>query len=46
MKLGYVSEKGLIELENKNLLCGDKVEKLRLCDHCAFGKVCKSKFNS
>ena len=43
-RLGHVSERGLIELEKQNLLCGDKVEKLDFCEHCVYGKAYRVKF--
>ncbi|KAL8523239.1 hypothetical protein ACS0TY_013272 [Phlomoides rotata] len=36
-RLAHVSERGLQELSKQNLLCGDKISKLELCEHC----VCK-----
>ena len=41
MKLGHVSEKCLIELGKQNFLCGDKVEKLRFCEHHVYPKLAK-----
>ena len=38
MRLGHVSERGLVELGKQNLLGGDKVEKLEFCESCVFGK--------
>ncbi|RDX81652.1 hypothetical protein CR513_37648, partial [Mucuna pruriens] len=37
MRLGLVSEKGLLELAKENLLNGDKIEKSKFCDHCILG---------
>lgn len=45
MRLGNVSERGLVELGKQNLLGGDKVEKLKFCEPCVLGKSCKVKFN-
>jgi len=45
MRLGHVSEKGLIELAKHELLCGDKMEKLKFYEHCVYGKACRAKFN-
>ena len=45
MRLGHVSEKGLIELAKQELLCGDRVEKLKFCEHCVYGKASIAKFN-
>ncbi|XP_050888302.1 uncharacterized mitochondrial protein AtMg00300-like [Lathyrus oleraceus] len=42
---GHVSERGLVELGNQNLLGGDKVEKLKFCELCVLGKSCRVKFN-
>lgn len=33
----YVSERGMVELEKKNMLVTDKVEKLEFCEPCVFG---------
>lgn len=38
MRLGHVSEKGLVELGKQNLLGGDKVEKLKFYETYVFGK--------
>ena len=46
MRLGHVSERGLIELEKQELLCGDKIQKLNFCEHCIFGKACRVKFSA
>lgn len=45
MRLGHVSEKGLLELAKRNLLCGDKVQGLELCEYCVLGKSKRVKFN-
>src|SRR3954471_23054695 len=45
MRLGHVSERGLVELGKQNLLGGDKIEKLKFCEPCVFGKSCRVKFN-
>ena len=45
MRLSHVSEKGLIELAKQELLCGDRVEKLKFCEHCVYGKASRAKFN-
>ncbi|RDX92512.1 hypothetical protein CR513_25348, partial [Mucuna pruriens] len=39
MRLGHVSEKDLFELVKQNLLNGDKIEKLKFCNHCILGKT-------
>jgi len=46
MRLGHVSEKGLIELVKQELLCGDRMERLKFCEHCVYGKACRAKFNA
>src|SRR3954462_15817515 len=43
MRLGHVSERGLVELGKQNLLGGDKVEKLKFCEPCVLGKSCRVK---
>ena len=45
MRLGHVSERGLVELGKQNFLGGDKVEKLKFCEPCVLGKSCRVKFN-
>lgn len=34
MRLGHVSERGLQELSKQDLLCGDKIERLHVCEQC------------
>ncbi|KAL5554210.1 hypothetical protein UlMin_041611 [Ulmus minor] len=46
MRLGHVSERGLKELSNQSLLCGDSVGKLEFCEHCIVGKQSRLKFNT
>ena len=46
MRLGHVSEKRLIELAEQELLCGDRMERLKFCEHCVYGKACRAKFNA
>ncbi|PKI43781.1 hypothetical protein CRG98_035792 [Punica granatum] len=46
MRLGHMSERGLTELSKRGLLCGHKIEKLDLCEHCILGKQRKVKFNT
>lgn len=41
-----MSECGLIELRKKNLLCGDKVGDLKLCEECVLEKSCWVKFKT
>ena len=36
MRLGHVSERGLVELVKHNLLGGDQVEKLKFCEPCVW----------
>ena len=36
--LAHISERGLIELNKEDLLCGNKLGKLQFCEHCA-GKI-------
>lgn len=45
MILGHVNEKGRMELGKQNLLCENKVEKLKLSEPCVFRKACRAKFN-
>ena len=44
MRLGHVSERGLVELGKYNLFCGDKVETLKFFEPCVLGKSCRVKF--
>jgi hypothetical protein len=46
LRLGHVSEKGLVELEKQNLLNGDKLNKLELCENCVLGKSHRVKFGT
>lgn len=45
-RLGHVVQKGLLELLRKNLLCGDKVNKLEFYDICILGKAKRVSFNT
>lgn len=45
MRLVHVNERGLVELGKQNMLGGDKVEKLELCEPYVFGKTCRVKYN-
>ncbi|KAL5553781.1 hypothetical protein UlMin_041182 [Ulmus minor] len=45
MRLGHLSERGLKELSNQSLVCGDLVGKLEFCEHCIVGKQTRLKFN-
>lgn len=44
MRLGHVSEKGLVELAKQNPFNGDKIEKLEFYDHCILGKAKRVSF--
>lgn len=44
MRLGHLSEQGLMELSKQDLLCGDKIQSLDLCDYCVLGKAKRVKF--
>nr|KYP49222.1 hypothetical protein KK1_029061 [Cajanus cajan] len=46
LRLGHVSEKGLVKLGKQNLLNGDILDKLDFCDHCILGKSLKVKFET
>ena len=46
LRLGHISEKGLIELEKQHLLMGDKLHKLEFCDQCVLGKSHRVKFGT
>lgn len=46
MILGHVSERGLIELSKKNLLCGNKVSNLEFCENCILEKAKRVKFDT
>jgi len=41
-----ISEKGLVELHNRNMLGGDKMKWLEYCDHYILGKSHKLKFET
>ncbi|XP_071741174.1 uncharacterized mitochondrial protein AtMg00300-like [Rutidosis leptorrhynchoides] len=38
MHLGHMSERGMMELSKRGLLCGQNIERLEFCEHCVFGK--------
>ncbi|GKV28505.1 hypothetical protein SLEP1_g37549 [Rubroshorea leprosula] len=40
MRLGHMSERGMMELSKRGLLCGQKIGKLDLCEHYVYGKQC------
>lgn len=44
MRLGHISEKGLIGFSKQNLPCGDEIGKLEFCDQCILGKAQRVKF--
>ncbi|KAH9697805.1 Integrase catalytic domain-containing protein [Citrus sinensis] len=44
LRLGHMSAKGLQELSKRGLLCRDKVEELKFCENCIFGKAHRMKF--
>jgi len=44
LRLGHVSERGLVELAKQGLLGNEKLNKLDLCDNCTLGKQHKVKF--
>lgn len=44
-RLGYISDKRLIELDKQGFLHCHKVEKLDFCDHCIFVKQIRVKLN-
>jgi len=33
IRMGHISEKGLVELKKQNLLRGDKMKGMEFCDH-------------
>ncbi|KAJ9563977.1 LOW QUALITY PROTEIN: hypothetical protein OSB04_009137 [Centaurea solstitialis] len=45
MRLGHVSEKGMVILSKKGLLGGHKVADLAFCEHCIFGKQRRVSFS-
>jgi len=44
LRLGHVSERGLVELAKQGLLENEKLNKLDFCDNCTLGKQHKVKF--
>ncbi|KAG8489165.1 hypothetical protein CXB51_017148 [Gossypium anomalum] len=38
MRLGHMSENGMVELSKRGLLDGQGIYKLNFCEHCVFGK--------
>ncbi|CAD6239766.1 unnamed protein product [Miscanthus lutarioriparius] len=46
MCLGHMSELGMVELIQRDLLDGCTVGKMKFCEHCVFGKHKRVKFNA
>ncbi|GJS54945.1 retrovirus-related pol polyprotein from transposon TNT 1-94 [Tanacetum coccineum] len=46
MRLGHMSEKGMMELSKRGLLCGQNTRKLEFCKHHVFGKQHRVKFGT
>ncbi|KAK0608121.1 hypothetical protein LWI29_025797 [Acer saccharum] len=46
MRLGNMSERGILELSKRNLLNGDQVNKLDFCECCVLGKQHRISFNT
>jgi len=46
LRLGHVSERGLVELVKQGLLRKNKLDKLEFCEHCVLGKQHRVKFGS
>ena len=46
MRLGHMSEAGMMELSKRKLLGSQAIEKLPFCEHCVFGKQKKVSFSS
>lgn len=44
-RLGHISLKGMEILGKQNLLLGDVIEEMPVCDHCMMGKAQRVKFN-
>ncbi|GKV37057.1 hypothetical protein SLEP1_g45126 [Rubroshorea leprosula] len=44
MRLRQMSERGMMELSKRGLLCGQKIGNLDLCEHCVYGKQCRLQF--
>ena len=44
MRLGHMSEKGMMILQKQQLLGNQKLDELKFCEHCVFGKQHKIKF--
>ena len=46
MQLGHMSERGMRELQKRNLLAGVKSCKLYFCKYCVMGKQCRMRFKT
>ncbi|KAH9650990.1 hypothetical protein KPL70_026576 [Citrus sinensis] len=46
MRLGHMSEMGLIELSKQGVLGVDKIEPLKFCEDCVLGKSSRVKFST
>ena len=46
MRLGYIGDRGMMELHKRKLLKGIKTCKLEFCKYCAFGKQNKVQFKT
>ncbi|KAG8499626.1 hypothetical protein CXB51_006086 [Gossypium anomalum] len=44
MRLGHMSENGMVELSKRGLLDGQGICKLKFCEHCVFGKQKRVRF--
>ncbi|KAG8486271.1 hypothetical protein CXB51_019635 [Gossypium anomalum] len=44
MRLGHMSENGMIKLSKEGLLDGQRICKLNFCEHCVFGKQKRVRF--
>ncbi|KAG8500185.1 hypothetical protein CXB51_004397 [Gossypium anomalum] len=44
MRLGHMSENGMVELSKRGLLDGQEICKLNFCEHCVFGKQKRVRF--
>ncbi|KAG8490339.1 hypothetical protein CXB51_015583 [Gossypium anomalum] len=44
MRLGYMSENGMVQLSKRGLLDGQGICKLNFCEHCVFGKQKRVRF--
>ena len=46
MRLGHMSENGMVELSKRGLLDGQSITKLKFCEHCVFGKQKRVRFSA